>query len=190
MFKKLYELVLKLASHRLAVRYLAIIGFFESIIFPIPSDVILVPMCLKERGKSYHYARILSLFSVLGGVFGYLIGYFFTDSVTQIAVNLGKAESFESFKIAFNDWGLILVFVAGFTPFPYKIITISAGMLNVFFPVFLIASAISRPLRFFLVAWAIKKGGEKLEKTIFKYIEWLGWICVVLVIIGFIYYLK
>ncbi len=190
MFRKLYEFVLKLSAHRLAVRYLAIIGFIESIIFPIPADIMLAPMCLKKPEKAYNYAKILSIASVLGGVFGYLIGYFFADFVTQIAANLGKAEKFASFKESFDEWGLLLVFIAGFSPFPYKIITISAGMLKISFPIFFIASAISRSLRFFLIAWAIKKGGAKLEKTISKYVEWLGWACVALVGVGIIYYIS
>ncbi len=161
MFNKLYQWMLNLAGHRLASYWLAFIGFIESIFFPIPADVLLAPMCLSRPEKAYRYAAILSFFS------------------------------FEEFRQTFNQWGIPLVFAAGFSPFPYKIATIGSGLIPIAFPLFFLGSAISRPLRFFLIAWAIKKGGEKLEKTISKYIEWLGWLCIILVVIALIYlYIK
>lgn len=191
MFRRLYEWTLRLAQHRLATRWLAFIGFIESIFFPIPADVMLAPMCLSRPEKAYHYATILSVASVLGGVFGYLLGYYFVDEAAQLIASLGKTETFERFRQTFNDWGIPFVFIAGFSPFPYKVATIGAGLIPIAFPLFLLGSALSRPLRFFLIAWAIKKGGEKLEQTINRYVEWLGWICLILVaIVAFYLYIN
>lgn len=181
MFTRLYDWTLKLAKHRLATRWLMIIGFIESIFFPIPADVMLAPMCLSQPQKAYRYAAILSTASVMGGVFGYLLGYYFTQEAAQLIASLGKTETFERFQQTFNDWGIPFVFVAGFSPFPYKVATIGAGLIPIAFPLFLLGSALSRPLRFFLIAWAIKKGGKPLEQILYRYIEWLGWLCLILV---------
>lgn len=191
MFRRLYEWTMALAKHRFAERWLAFIGFIESIFFPIPADILLAPMCLGQPEKAYRYATILSVASVMGGVFGYLLGYFFADAAFQLIASLGKAEVFERFQHTFNEWGIPFVFVAGISPFPYKIATVGSGLIPIAFPLFFIGSALSRPLRFFLVAWAIKKGGVKLERTVHRYAEWLGWICLILVALGITYlYIK
>lgn len=187
MFKRIYEWTLQLAHHRLAERWLAFIGFIESIFFPIPADLMLAPMCLAEPNKSYRYATILSIASVAGGIGGYFLGYFFADIAADLIASLGKTHTFEKFQQTFNDWGIPFVFISGFSPFPYKIATIGAGLIPIAFPLFFIGSVLSRPLRFFLIAWAIKKGGEPLERTIHKYVEWLGWICLILVALLVIY---
>ncbi|PIE45888.1 MAG: hypothetical protein CSA44_01365 [Gammaproteobacteria bacterium] len=187
MFKRLYEWLLGLSRHRLAARWLAVIGFCESIFFPIPVDIMLAPMCLSRPDKAYRYAAILSFFSVLGGIFGYLLGYYFVDEAAKLIALLGKTEVFDKFRNLFNDWGIPFVFVSGFSPFPYKIATIGSGLIPIAFPLFFIGSALSRPLRFFLIAWAIRKGGEKLANTLHRYIEWLGWICFILVALAITY---
>ena len=187
MFRHLYGWTLQLAKHHFAERWLAFIGFIESIFFPIPSDIMLVAMCLSQPEKSYRFATILSVFSVLGGVFGYLLGYFFADDVANLIAYLGRAESFDKFRETFNRWGISLVFISGFSPFPYKVATIGSGLIPIAFPLFFLGSALSRPLRFFLVAWAIKKGGIKLEKTIRCYVNWLGCVCVILVALAIAY---
>lgn len=191
MFERLYNWTLKLAGHRFAERWLVFIGFIESIFFPIPVDIMLAPMCLSRPDRAYRYATLLSTASVLGGVFGYLLGYYFSDEAAQLIASMGKTDTFERFQATFNDWGIPFVFVAGFSPFPYKVATIGAGLIPIAFPLFLLGSALSRPLRFFLVAWAIKKGGVKLEQTIRRYVEWLGWICLIVVALGIAYlYIK
>lgn len=189
MFRKLYLWTMNLAKHRFAERWLAFIGFIESIFFPIPGDIMLIPMCLANPNKAYRYATILSICSVAGGIGGYLLGYYFSDAAAELIATLGKTETFERFRQTFNEWGIPFVFISGFSPFPYKVATIGSGLIPVAFPLFFIGSALSRPLRFFLVAWAIKKGGAKLEKTISRYVEWLGWICLILlaVIIAYLY---
>lgn len=189
MFRKLYLWTMNLAKHRFAERWLAFIGFIESIFFPIPADIMLIPMCLACPGKAYRYAAILSVCSVAGGVCGYLLGYYFSDAAAELIATLGKTAAFDQFRETFNAWGIPFVFVSGFSPFPYKIATIGAGLIPIAFPLFFVGSALSRPLRFFLVAWAINKGGEKLERSIHRYVEWLGWICLILlaVIITYLY---
>lgn len=191
MFKRLYEWTLRLSRHHFAARWLAFIGFIESIFFPIPADIMLVPMCLSRPEKAYRYATILSIASVLGGVGGYFLGYFFADAAAELIASLGKTAVFERFRETFNEWGIPFVFVSGFSPFPYKIATIGSGLIPIAFPLFFIGSALSRPLRFFLLAWAIRKGGKKLEQTIHRYVEYLGWICLILVALAIIYlYIK
>lgn len=179
MFNKLYQYVLKLARHRHAERYLAVVSFIESIFFPIPSDVMLAPMCLANRQKAIRYAVITSIFSVLGGVIGYWLGYFFSEPMLNFLTFISSQETVDKVQHWYDKYGFWLVFVAGFTPVPYKVFTILSGIMVINFPIFVLASAISRPLRFFLVALAIYFGGEKLEKTLTKYIEILGWLCIV-----------
>ncbi len=179
MFDKLYNAVLKLALHRYAERYLAFVSFIESIFFPIPADVMLAPMCLANRQKAIRYAIITSVFSVLGGALGYGLGYFFSEPMLDFLKFISNAETIDKVKRWYDEYGFWLVFVAGFTPVPYKVFTILSGIMMINFPIFILASAISRPLRFFMVALAIYFGGEKLEKTLNKYVEVLGWLCVI-----------
>lgn len=187
MFHNLYQWTLKLAQHRLAEGWLAFIGFIESIFFPIPADIMLAPMCLSRPEKAYRYAAILSVASVLGGVFGYMLGYFFAAEAAQLIASLGKTEAFDQFRATFNKWGVPFVFISGISPFPYKVATVGSGLIPIAFSLFFIGSVLSRPLRFFVVAWAIKKGGETLERTISRYVEWLGWACLALAIISIAY---
>lgn len=187
MFKNLYQWTLKLAQHRMAEGWLAFIGFIESIFFPIPADIMLAPMCLSRPEKAYRYAAVLSFTSVLGGVFGYMLGYFFANEAAQLIASLGKTEAFDQFRATFNEWGVPFVFISGISPFPYKVATVGSGLIPISFSLFFLGSVLSRPLRFFVVAWAIKKGGATLERTITRYIEWLGWACLALAIVGGLY---
>ncbi len=184
MFNKLYNWTLKLSQHRLAEAWLAFIGFIESIFFPIPADIMLAPMCLTRPNKAYRYALILSFTSVLGGVLGYSLGYFFAGETAQLISYLGKTETFNQFRETFNEWGIPFVFISGISPFPYKIATIGSGLIPIAFPLFFLGSILSRPLRFFLIAWAIKKGGENLKNNIQRHVEWIGWACLILAILG------
>lgn len=172
--------MLDLAEHRLAPTFLAVIGFIESIFFPIPADVMLAPMCLAERHKAWRYATILSVSSVVGGLAGYVLGVYFQDTMLSILNVVAGAEKIATIKSWYLQYGLAIVFISGFTPIPYKVFTILSGIMGMNFWAFAVMAAISRPLRFFLVAWAIKTGGERLEKMVLKYIEYLGWLCVVI----------
>lgn len=163
-----YEAVKRLARHKRAEPALAGISFIESSFFPIPPDLMLIPMVQADPTKAWRYALVCSIASVLGGILGYFIGLFFFDTFAQpILENLGKAEKMEVFKGKIENYGAIGVFGAGLTPFPYKVITIMSGALKINFGIFIMASVLSRSLRFFLVAGIVKKFGPQAE-TIMK----------------------
>lgn len=162
-----YEGVKRLARHRLAERYFALICFIESSFFPIPPDLMLIPMVQAKREAWWRYALIATVFSVLGGIFGYFIGLFFFDAIAQpVLEKLGKVEKMESFRQTILEYGGIGVFGAGLTPFPYKVITIMSGALKINFGVFIAASVLARSLRFFLVAGIVRAFGERAERLL------------------------
>ena len=183
MFASLYDKALTWAKHRHAEYYLALLSFTESSFFPIPPDVMLAPMTLAQRDKAVRFALITTIASVLGGVLGYLIGQFGFELAAPLIERFGYTEKFEMVNQWFNEWGFWVVFLAGFSPIPYKLFTISAGVASMAFFPFLIASAVGRGARFFLVALLIAKGGEKMEHAIRKHIDALGWGVVILVLI-------
>jgi len=159
-----YEWVKALARHRRAEPALAGISFIESSFFPIPPDLMLIPMVQADHSKAWRYAFICSAASALGGIAGYFIGLYFFDTFAQpLLEQLGKAEKMDVFKGKIEDYGAIGVFGAGLTPFPYKVITIMSGALKINFGVFIAASVLSRSLRFFLVAGIVKKFGDQAE---------------------------
>ena len=162
-----YEGVKRLARHRLAERYFAFICFIESSFFPIPPDLMLIPMVQAKREAWWRYALIATIFSVLGGIAGYFIGLFFFDAIAQpILERLGKVEKMDSFRETILEYGAIGIFGAGLTPFPYKVITIMSGALQVNFGVFVAASVLARSMRFFLVAGCVRLFGERAEKLL------------------------
>ena len=179
-FTKLYDRCLRWAAHRHAGYYLGILSFAESSFFPIPPDVMLAPMTLARPDRGLHYAALTTVTSVLGGVFGYLIGYYAFDMVAPLIVDWGYMAGFERARLWFAEWGFWAVFVAGFSPIPYKIFTIAAGVLSLFLPLFIAASLVGRGLRFFLVAIIVMWVGERFERELRRYVEGLGWLTVVL----------
>ena len=181
LFEPLYNKVLEWSRHRHAPRYLAAMSFAESSFFPIPVDVMLAPMALATPSKACHFAFIATIFSVLGGIAGYLIGLFAADFISPWLIENGFEEKLLAAKAWFADYGIWAIFIAGFSPIPYKIFTITAGLLAMSFPGFVIASLVGRGARFYLVAGLLKFGGEKMEPKIRQHIELLGWIAVVLV---------
>jgi membrane protein YqaA with SNARE-associated domain len=188
MFKKLYNLVLAWAEHPKANKFLLALSFAESSFFPIPPDVMLAPMCLAKPSKSFYYAFLTTLGSVLGGVLGYLIGMYSFDLIEPLIELLKYQEKFEIVKVWFAEWGFWAIFIAGFSPIPYKLFTITAGMLSMLFIPFVLASIIGRGSRFFLVAFLVSLGGEKLRNKLNDYIEWIGWAVTVLVVLGIVIY--
>ena len=190
MFGKLYDWVMKLAKHEKAQYFLALLSFTESSFFLVPPDVMLAPMALSRPEKAYRYALITTVASVVGGVLGYLIGMCAFEVIKPYLIDWGYYEKFLEVKAWAEPLGVWAVFMAGFTPFPYKIITISAGVLALNPISFVIASIIGRGSRFFLVAGLLSWGGEKMEKVIRKYIEWLGWAMMLLCVAAAIYYFK
>jgi len=186
-FTPLYEWTLKWAEHKFAPRILALITFAESVFFPIPPDVLLAPMVLAKPKKAWKYATLTTIASVIGGGVGYALGYYmFEPWIQPLLIEWGKKEAFDQVMLWFNEWGIWLVFIAGFSPIPYKLFTLSAGFLQMAFIPFLIASTISRGLRFFLVAGIIYWGGEKMEDNIRQWVDVLGWLVVVLLVIAYL----
>lgn len=186
MFLRLYDRVIAWASHRRAPSILAALSFAESSVFPIPPDVMLIPMCLAKSGRSWFYAALCTLFSVLGGVAGYLIGKLAFGWIEPWLMDSHYAGAFTNAVSAFETYGFWYILLAGFTPIPYKVFTISAGVVGMPFLAFVGGSVIGRGGRFFLVAGLIRLGGESLAERMRKYIDLIGWIMIVLAVILFV----
>ena len=180
-FTPLYEKTLLWSRHKHAPRYLSGLSFAESSFFPIPPDVMLMPMSLATPQKAFYFAWLTTLFSVLGGVLGYLIGYLAMDLLTPSIEAMGYQSKIQQAYTWFEEYGVWIVFVAGFSPIPYKLFTISAGASSMAFLPFVIASFIGRGARFYLVAGLMKWGGARFESKIHKWVDWLGWIFVILI---------
>lgn len=188
MFQKLYDKALVWAKHRHAEKYLCALSFAESSFFPIPPDVMLAPMALAQPKQAFRLALLTTIFSILGGMLGYGIGFFMFDSISPW---LQESRYWDKYLIAeswFKDWGFWAVFIAGFSPIPYKVFTIAAGALNMLFIPFVLASIVGRGARFFLVAMLIAAGGEKLESKLRQYMDLIGWVVVGLVVVGGVIY--
>ena len=183
LFGPLYELVLTWSRHRYAERYLAGLSFAESSFFPIPVDVMLAPMCLADRQRAWRFAAITAVTSLLGGMAGYAIGYYSFAAIEPWLHSMGYWPAYLRGKEWFDSWGVWAVFVAGFSPIPYKIFTITAGVAVLNFPAFVLASLLGRGARFFLVAGLVVAGGAQLEAAIPRYVERIGWGVVVLAIL-------
>ncbi len=183
LFSPIYERVLSWSRHQHAPRYLAALSFSESSFFPIPPDVMLAPMVLANPHKAWNLALLTTITSVLGGVLGYLIGMFSFELVEPILHDAGYYPKYLQAKQWFDEWGFWAVFLAGFSPIPYKVFTITAGVISMAFLPFVAASAIGRGARFFLVAALLSWGGKGMEETLRKYIDIIGWVTVVLVVI-------
>lgn len=169
MLQKLYNWTLHKAAHPKALWILAVLSFTESSFFPIPPDVLLIPMVLAARTKAWRIALTCSIASLLGGLFGYAIGFYFFDTVGQSLINFyGLQEKFDWFRLAYNEKGAWIVAMAGFTPIPYKIFTIASGFTGLSLNTFIIASALSRTARFFLVAALLWKYGAPIQNFIEK----------------------
>jgi membrane protein YqaA with SNARE-associated domain len=170
-----YEAVKVAARHKNAERTFAGICFVESSFFPIPPDIMLIPMVQAAPQKAWRLATIATIFSVLGGIFGYLIGMLLFDAFAMpLLERLGKADSVIEFSNKVEEYGALAVFGAGLTPFPYKVITIMSGALKINFAVFMAASVMARSLRFFLVAGIVKSFGPKAEEIMKEHFGWFS----------------
>lgn len=188
-FTALYDWTLKWAEHKLAPKILAVLTFAESVFFPIPPDVLLAPMVLAKPKKAWYYASLTTIASVFGGVAGYALGYYmFEPWIQPLIIEWGKQETFDQAVHWFTEWGVWVVFIAGFSPVPYKIFTVSAGFLQMAFLPFLIVSAIGRGLRFFLVAGLIQWGGKAMEEKLRQWVDVLGWGLVIMITVAYFIY--
>jgi len=195
MFQTLYKKCLELASHKSSNFYLGLVSFIESSFFPIPPDVMIIPMVIAKKKEYLKIFLIASIFSVLGGIFGYLMGYLFFDLAMYVIEFYGYQNKVENLKLnmsqgsGFLAW-LSILFLAGFTPLPYKVFTISSGLIAFNLPVFIIVSLISRSLRFFIVAYLSYKFGQLFTEFMEKYgSKWFTIIGIIIVIIFIIIYL-
>lgn len=183
LFTKLYDKSLNWARHPKATWYLSGMSFAESSFFPIPPDVMLMPMSLATPQKAFYYAWLTTFFSLLGGLLGYAIGYWAIDLVLPFIESIGYAHKMQQVQEFFIEYGVWIIFIAGFSPVPYKLFTITAGATSMALLPFMLASLIGRGARFYLVAGLMKWGGAKMEASIRKWIDWLGWGFVLLLVI-------
>ena len=184
-FSFLYNKVIAWSGHRHAPYYLAGVSFVESSFFPIPPDIMLISMGLAKPTRAWHYAFIATLFSVIGGVFGYLIGFYAMDFIRPYILASSYAAHFEQVQQWFDLYGVWIVIMAGFTPLPYKLFTMSAGALQMAFLPFFLASIIGRSMRFFLVCGILYFAGAKIEAGLRRFIDTIGWILIAIIAIGF-----
>ncbi len=180
-FKKLYDRVLVWARHPRATAYMAGLSFAESTFFPIPPDIMLIPMMLARPAQIWRFAFICALMSVLGGLFGYLIGIWAFEWIEPWIESLGYTATFTSAIEAFDRWGFWFILAAGFSPIPYKVFTIAAGVIGMPLLPFVAGSAVGRGGRFFLEAVVIKMGGESAAERLRGWVDRLGWLMVVII---------
>ncbi len=187
MLRRLYDWTMDLAARPYALWALAVISFIESSVFPIPPDVLLIPMILAARQRAWLIAGVCPLASVAGGIAGYAIGALLFDTLGQPIVEFyGYMDRYQEFQAGYEEWGAWIVAGAGFTPFPYKVITITSGVMDLNFAVFMIASILSRGARFFLLAALLWYFGPPIRSFIERYLPQLTVLFFVLLLGGFV----
>lgn len=184
-FGAMYDKTMAWSKHRFATFWLCFVSFIEAIFFPIPPDVMLIPMSMSKPKSAVKFALYTAIASAVGGVIGYAIGYYATDWVQGIVHQLGYGAHWEQALSWFERWGVLVVFVAGFSPIPYKVFTICSGVLQMAFFPFVVTAFISRFARFFLVAKLAAWGGEKFADKLRRSIEVIGWSVVILAIVAY-----
>lgn len=186
MFQRLYDWTQRLAAHRHAMPAMAAISFAESSFFPIPPDVVVVPMILARRDQAWKIAAVCTIASVLGGIFGYAIGYFLYESLGQWLIRIyGLQQAAGEFHDWYAEWGAALIMVKGLTPIPYKVVAIASGLAKFNLPMFIFASAVTRGARFFIIAALLKRYGAPIQAFIEKRLTLVGIIVLVSLAAGF-----
>ena len=186
MIRRLYDWTISMAAHPRALWVLAFVSFIESSVFPIPPDILMIPMIIAAPSRAFLIAFVCMVASVAGGVAGYLIGMFVFEAIGQPVLEFyGKADSVAEFNARFNEWGAWAVLVAGITPFPYKVITIMSGWTGLNIWVFIVSSIVARGFRFFILAALLWKFGAPIRTFIEKYLGLLFTLFVVLLFGGF-----
>lgn len=185
--RALYDWTMRLAATRHATAALAFVSLIESSVFPIPPDVLLIPMVLANRAKALWYASVATVSSVAGGLIGYGIGALLFEAIAKPILNLyGYLEQFDRFADYYNSWGAWAVLVAGITPFPFKVITIASGATHLSLTVFIVASVVARAIRFFLVAGLLYWFGPPIRTFIEARLGLMFTLFMVLLIGGFV----
>lgn len=186
MIRRLYDWTISLAEHPAALWALAIIAFIESSVFPIPPDVLMIPMIIAAPSRAFVIAGVATVASVLGALLGYYIGWGLFETVGLSVLEFyGKAHAFDEFAVRYNEWGAWAVLIAGVTPFPFKVITIASGATGLSLPIFVISAIVARALRFFVVAALLWKFGPPLRDFIEKRLGLMFILFCILLIGGF-----
>ena len=184
--RRIYDHTLNLASRKNALTWLFVISFIESSFFPIPPDIMIIPMVLATPKEAYKIAGVATVASVLGGYFGYFIGVYGFELIARPLLEFyGYMKQFGEFENYYHEYGAWIVFGAGITPFPYKIITIASGVVRLDLVVFTIASVIARGMRFYFIAWLLKRFGDPMKVFIEKNLNLLSILFLLLLIGGF-----
>lgn len=187
LFSHLYERVMTWSKQPNAPWYLGLLSFAESSFFPIPPDVMLAPMCLANPSKAWPFALLTTITSLLGGILGYIIGATAFDLIMPyLQANEHYWQAFQKAEAWFKDWGVWAIFIAGFSPIPYKVFTIAAGALAMPLLPFAIASFVGRGARFFMVAGLMKWGGAAMEAKLKQYVDRIGWATIGFIVVALV----
>ncbi len=181
LFAGLYNRMMRWAAHPHAERYLIAVSVFESIFFPVPTALMVAPMAIATPQRAVRIALIATTMSVLGGIVGYYLGYYAISVIEPVLQDVGYWDKYMTAQKWFEQWGFWAVVIAGFSPIPFKLFTLSAGALSMALLPFVFAAIVGRSAHFFLVSLLMAWAGPKLEPVVKKYIEWLGWLTVLLV---------
>jgi membrane protein YqaA with SNARE-associated domain len=183
MFRRIYDWMLRLAAHRHALRSLAVIAFAESSFFPIPADVMVIPMVLARRDRAWRIAAVAAGSSILGGMLGYAIGYFLWDSVGRPVADFYHITSqVEDYRLRFHGFAAPIILIQGLTPFPFKLVAIASGLAEVNFLTFILCAAVTRSVRYFLVAGLIRRYGAPMQAFIEKRMKLVAWMVMAVVV--------
>ncbi|MBI3452403.1 MAG: DedA family protein [Rhodospirillales bacterium] len=187
MIRRLYDWLMRLAAHPRSLWAMAGVSFAESSFFPIPPDAMLVPMVLARPERAWVLAGVCTAASVVGGLFGYAIGYFLYETLGQFLISIyGYEDKFDAFRAAYNEWGLWIILIKGMTPIPYKLVTIASGLTQFDLVVFFLASVATRGVRFFLVAALLRQFGPPIREFVERYLTAVTTAFLVLVIGGIV----
>ena len=187
MLKRTYEWCLDAADKPYALWILAAVAFAESSFFPIPPDIMLLPMSLARPKKAWWFATVCTIASVAGGVLGYAIGALLYDSIGQWLITLyGLGDKVETFRASYAEWGAVIILLKGLTPIPFKLVTIASGIAHFNFPLFVILCTVTRGARFFIIAALLKRFGEPVQTFIEKRLNLFAWGFLLLLVGGFV----
>ncbi len=187
MIERLYAWMMSRANHRHAMPTLALFAFLESSVFPIPPDVLLIPMVLADRTRAFRIALVCTISSVVGGMLGYAIGYFLYRTLGQFVIaTYGLQHAFAQYRELFRHWGLWIILIKGLTPIPYKLITIACGVARFDFATFVAASIVTRGLRFSLEAGLLWYYGEPIRAFIERRLNLVTWLFLIGLVGGFV----
>lgn len=185
-FTGLYNRAMKWAEHQHRERYLVGVSLFESFIFPLPTALLMIPMVIATPDKAVRLATITTIMSVFGAAIGYLLGWGAMSVIEPWITEMGWLPQLEAARADFVTYGVLAVGIGAFTPAPFKIFTVTAGMLSMSFIPFLLVSLVGRAAHFYMIALLMAWAGPKMEPVVRKYIEWLGWAVIVIATIGFL----